>query len=50
MVYNGGPADPGWDGYYKGVLQDLGVFYWELLYNDNKGIQRKMKGDATLVR
>jgi len=24
MVYNGGPADPGWDGCYKGVKQDLG--------------------------
>ncbi len=50
MVFNGGPADPGWDGYYKGVRQDLGVYYWEILYDDNKGIQRKIKGEATLVR
>ena len=50
MVYNGGPQDPGWDGYYKGVKQDLGVYFWEILYDDNKGVQRKIKGDATLVR
>ena len=50
LVYDGGPNDPGWDGYYKGVKQDLGVYYWEILYRDDKGTERRLKGDATLVR
>ena len=50
LVYNGGASDPGWDGYYKGVLQDMGVFYWEISYDDNNGVRQKMKGDVTLAR
>jgi gliding motility-associated-like protein len=40
----------GWDGTYKGVKQDLGVYFWELLYEDNTGKTRFKKGDVTLVR
>jgi len=32
MVYNGGYNDPGWDGTYKNVKQDVGTYFWELLY------------------
>lgn len=50
LVYNGGPNDPGWDGTYNGSKQDLGVYYWEILFVDNTGNKRRMKGDVTLVR
>lgn len=50
MVYNGGNNSPGWDGTYKGVNQDVGTYYWELLYYDNNGATRHMKGDVMLIR
>ena len=50
LVYNGWPGDPGWDGTFNGVKQDMDTYYWELFYKDNKGAERKMKGDVTLVR
>lgn len=50
LVYNGGPADPGWDGTYKGTLQDMAVYYWHLEYEDTYGDQHGMSGNLTLVR
>ena len=50
LVYNGGPNSLGWDGTYKGFNQDIGTYYWELLYDDSKGNTRHMKGDVTLIR
>ncbi|MCW3121502.1 MAG: domain containing protein [Flavipsychrobacter sp.] len=50
MVYSSNNVNSGWDGIYKGIKQDLGTYYWELEYHDNKGIGRALKGDVTLVR
>ena len=50
LIYNGGPNDPGWDGTYKGIKQDIGTYFWELLYHDNSGATRHEKGDVTLIR
>jgi gliding motility-associated-like protein len=50
MVHEGGLTDKGWDGTFHGVLQDVGTYYWELYYYDNKGVLRLTKGDVTLVQ
>ncbi len=50
LVYNGGELSRGWDGTYKGVKQDVGTYFWELLYYDNKHATRHMKGDVVLIR
>ena len=50
LIFNGGPNTSGWDGTYKGVKQDIGTYYWELLYYDNAGATRRTKGDVTLIR
>jgi gliding motility-associated-like protein len=50
MVYNGGPADPGWNGTYKGTMQDMAVFFWTLEYEDTQGERHTMSGNVTLVR
>lgn len=47
QIYNG---TTGWDGTYKGQLQDLGVYNWVLLYADDKGQMTTLKGNVTLVR
>ncbi|MCD6011546.1 MAG: domain containing protein [Flavipsychrobacter sp.] len=50
LVYTGGPGDPGWDGNYHDIVQDLGTFYWQLEYTDSEGKSHLTKGDVTLVR
>ena len=47
LVYNG---TDGWDGNYNGKRQGMGVYFWELLYENNLGQAIKMKGNVTLVR
>ena len=46
-VYTG---TTGWDGRYKGITQDIGVYYWELVYEDGDGKTSRLKGSVTLVR
>lgn len=47
LVYSG---LEGWDGNYKGTKQDVGVFVWELIYDDNQGKSHYKKGNVTLLR
>ena len=45
--------DQGWDGYYKGVLQSVGVYVYLVRYSSNstnRGIARELKGSVTLIR
>jgi gliding motility-associated-like protein len=39
----------GWDGTYKGYAQELGVYYWVVLY-ECEGVEYIEKGDVTLIR
>jgi hypothetical protein len=39
----------GWDGTYKGYPQELGVYYWVVLY-ECEGVEHIEKGDVTLIR
>lgn len=42
-------SDPAWDGTYGGVPQDMGVYYYVIVYDcDNKKITQS--GDVTLIR
>lgn len=50
LVYTGGPRDPGWDGNYHDIVQDLGVYFWQLEYMDSDGKSHTNKGDVTLIR
>jgi gliding motility-associated-like protein len=42
-------ASKGWDGTFKGCLQEIGVYYWVVLY-ECEGQQHIEKGDVTLIR
>lgn len=42
-------SNPGWDGIYNGVLQDMGVYFYYLKY-DCGGKTQEIKGDFTLIR
>jgi gliding motility-associated-like protein len=39
----------GWDGFFGGVAQDMGVYFYYILY-DCEGKQLTLKGDVTLIR
>ncbi len=47
MVYEG---TGGWDGRYNGKQQDMQVFAWSLLYENNIGETKLLKGNVTLLR
>lgn len=40
----------GWDGYFKGQLQEAGAYVWVLVYQDAQGQDRKQTGAVSLVR
>jgi gliding motility-associated-like protein len=50
MVYDAGATAKGWDGTFHGVVQDVGTYYWELYYYDDKNVLRLTKGDVALVQ
>jgi gliding motility-associated-like protein len=39
-----------WDGKYRGKMQDMGVYVWELQFYDNNNQTRLLKGNVTLIR
>ena len=49
-VYRWDAYSNGWDGTYKGRKQDMGVYVWELTYEDNTGQIRKKSGNVTLIK
>ena len=50
LVFTTTSQDAGWDGNYNGTHQDMGVYYWELVYEDNTNMSRMKKGSVTLIR
>ncbi len=49
-IFNTTDPDLGWDGTYKGVPQDPGVYHYLIRVTTPEGIQRMYKGDVSLVR
>ena len=48
-VYSEKGANLGWDGYYKGVLQEIGAYIYILSFRYNNEFFDK-KGSVTLIR
>jgi hypothetical protein len=50
-VYESNQVGSGWDGIYKGSLQNPGVYTWQLTYGFFGESQLKIrKGSVTLIR
>jgi len=50
LLYTGTTPGDGWDGTYKGVKQEVGTYFWEVMYENDHGKLRSSVGSATLVR
>ncbi|MFN8277889.1 MAG: gliding motility-associated C-terminal domain-containing protein [Chitinophagales bacterium] len=49
-VYDGEDAGTGWDGHYKGALQEPGVYVYDFQVVYNDGFETHQNGSVTLVR
>jgi gliding motility-associated-like protein len=49
-VYFSTTLESGWNGTYKNIGCDIGVYFWEISFVDRFGSEGHMKGDVTLVR
>ncbi|MBL7706102.1 MAG: gliding motility-associated C-terminal domain-containing protein [Taibaiella sp.] len=50
LIYTTSNMNSGWDGYYKGRLQDQGVYYYIVKISFMDGTEKTLKGDVTLIR
>lgn len=50
LVYTSQDVNEGWDGYFKGVLQPLGVYVWVSEYSFADNIRHTMAGNLTLIK
>ena len=51
MVYQVTDGDnKGWDGTYKGIPQDLGVYNYLVIVSGPDELQQTFKGNVTLIR
>lgn len=50
MVYEGNDINDGWDGYYKGMLQPLGVYVFVSEYRFGQGKLQQASGNITLLK
>ncbi len=50
LIYTTSNMNSGWDGYYKGRLQDQGVYYYIVKIRFMDGSEKTLKGDVTLIR
>lgn len=50
VIYTMQNIDERWDGSYQGVLAPDGVYIWQIVYTDLKGIAHTMRGHVTLLR
>lgn len=50
VVFQSNDPDIGWDGYYQGNLQPLGVYAYTLEAEFSNGTRVSKKGDITLIR
>jgi gliding motility-associated-like protein len=49
IVFQTCNLNDGWDGTFNGIQQDLGVYFYHILYECD-GKQHEKKGDLTLIR
>lgn len=49
-LFDSNDPNTGWDGHFKGQLQDAGAYVWVLTYRDAQGQDRKQTGAVSLVR
>jgi gliding motility-associated-like protein len=40
----------GWDGTSGGQAQELGVYYYHIIYEELDGTVKNLRGDVTLIR
>ncbi len=50
VYFNSYSKDAGWDGVYKGVPSDMGVYFYYIIVGKRDGTNRIHKGDVTLIR
>lgn len=50
LIYTTSNMNSGWDGYYRGRLQDQGVYYYIVKIKFMDGSEKTLKGDVTLIR
>lgn len=50
MMYSGSLPNEGWDGRCNGKEAGLGVYTWQIEYEDNFGVSRMQTGNTTLLR
>lgn len=50
VYYNTSDPQQGWDGTYKGVQQDMGVYNYFIILEGSEGIDKIYKGNVTLIR
>ena len=49
-VFQTATPDVGWDGTYKGQLQDMGTYVYEIIVAMPSGENKIYKGNVTLIR
>ncbi len=50
LVHSTSNMSGGWDGTYKGRLQDAGVYYYQIKIKFLDGTEKSFKGDVTLLK
>lgn len=50
LVFHTSQFNHGWDGNWKGMPAEMGVYYWVLQMTDRFGKEELYKGDVTLIR
>ena len=50
LVFETNQLNDGWDGYYKGELQNTGIYVYTLDATFSNGKNIKESGDITLIR
>ncbi len=52
-MWDSADMSEGWNGYYKGILQPMGVYVYLVNYSStdiNNGVGKELKGSVTLIR
>ncbi|OJV52220.1 MAG: hypothetical protein BGO31_00690 [Bacteroidetes bacterium 43-16] len=49
LIHTSANESAGWDGTFKGKLQDQGVYYYHVIIHFVDGTEKEFKGDVTLI-
>lgn len=50
LVFQSNDIEYGWDGTYKGVMQDIGTYTYHVVLTNTEGIKSESKGNFVLLR